>query len=337
LFDKWSSHSQIFYVLFEIVCEVGSYTTTNDSASCTLCSITHSTNSATGLTSCTGCIAGYFNLNNNKCDGNNHTPSYLTNHRYVQIIGCNGGAYCPDGTSSSITCGAHAWSNGGAASLNDCYCLTGSSGNPSTGGCTLCGSGSYSAVNGSVSCITCVNGAATFESSGATRCDACNAGYYGINSVAPYSCNPCASGSYCGGGTSSPIRCGAHSWSLAGSSSMSSCYCLSGYNGTNGDCSGNNVCPPMIISFHCLTSNKIVCPIGSYTATNGSLSCVLCSTNNATTSTNGLTTCDQCLPGYHNLINNACTGIVSSLPCIIYLHFYKILNRLFVNHSRMNE
>jgi hypothetical protein len=162
----------------------------NGSASCTLCSTTHSTNGATGLTSCTGCSSGYFGLNNNNCNGKKRNrPSFVfpfslpQNLRLMMVIACNGGSYCSGGTTSPVSCGTNAWSLAGSSSLSNCFCLLGSSGNPSSGGCTLCGSGSYSAVNGSASCTSCTNGATTIASSGSTRCDACNAG-----NITPFLC-----------------------------------------------------------------------------------------------------------------------------------------------------
>jgi hypothetical protein len=55
--------------------------------------------------------------------------------------------------------------------------------------------------------------------------------------VGPSNTCVCGAGSWCDITSGVVTSCGTGAWSAVGSTSIDDCYCLSGYSGSNGDCS----------------------------------------------------------------------------------------------------
>ena len=138
------------------------------------------------------------------------------------------------GNEPCTLCFPHAISPAGSNTSSACQCVQGFTG-PNGGACAQCMPGQYKTVIGSSQCLQCVaNSISPAGSTNATEC-VCNAGFVG-QLGGP--CSACPRDTYALKNTVSAtgvcMPCPAYSESEPQSSSLTSCKCLPGYEGTAG-------------------------------------------------------------------------------------------------------
>jgi hypothetical protein len=138
------------------------------------------------------------------------------------------------GNEPCTLCFPHAISPAGSNTSSACQCVQGFTG-PNGGACAQCMPGQYKTVIGSSQCLQCVaNSISPAGSTNATEC-VCNAGFVG-QLGGP--CSACPRDTYALKNTVSAtgvcMPCPAYSKSEPQSSSLTSCKCLPGYEGTAG-------------------------------------------------------------------------------------------------------
>ena len=292
-------------------CPAGMYSSSvgaTSSSTCQTCSAgTYSTGAAS---SCTTCPTG------TKSSAGASSCSCPTG-TYVLIGSATGCATCPFGTYSStdgsLSCtsciGGAITLNTGSTSINDCICPSGQLKNNS-GICigTICQAGYYGQLNSSL-CTPCSNG--TYNS---------YTGKYGIES-----CLTCVSGMTSRPGASSCFSCLPGMYSTDTTISYSSCTRCSSLGQTSELRSSSNnyictYCPPGTYAYTFTVTDWLIwrywdnAPADIKTIQTGITECIGCS-EGTYSSTQGSLTCTQCPAGTYSLEYMATSNTVCT-PCL---------------------
>ena len=158
---------------------------------------------STVITQCT-CIPGY---QGNASAGSACTP-------------CLQDTFCASGKLG--LCPANSYAPALSDSILDCTCYPGFSGNGSVA-CTRCPANAF--CTGGSAFDACTPNAVSLVQSTVNASCYCDRGFYGVNNNP---CVLCEQGSWCWTGIKN--QCPANSASIAGSSRVSDCVCIDGYN-----------------------------------------------------------------------------------------------------------
>ena len=280
--------------------------------------------STASMRNCRPCPPGYYGYNDDIPDGlgatscrqcvpGKYSPSSVNESRTGAPLCtlCAGGKFAGGyATSACSDCAAATFSPPGSTVCYQCTPGTFSLGAQEL--CTPCGPGTYNPYNMSSQCFTCSAG--TFSGPGASVCTNCSAGSFSL--ARSSNCTLCRPGrAQPEDGQTSCVLCVPGKFATGGASSCTDCrpgnFSWGPYplNTTSPEGRGASVCS--------------ICPVGSFSALNGTANCSLCAAGSFGpemmmsacrlcvggyfTPVPGLSICDFCTPGFFSQSNfSAC-------------------------------
>lgn len=224
-------------------CPAGSYSSAQNSGSCTQCQAGKYAPDA-GATTCLPCSVG----------------TYVSSAGAAVCLACGEGKYSVvSGVSSCTTCPVGTYLA-----------------NATTGNCSWCPGGTYSTVDGVTACKTCAAGSFSLSSVNTTACTLCQAGYY-ASAAKSTNCSACTTGKYANA-TGMSMCADCPSGTYAGTSNASACSaCPAGTYMPSSGASACIACPAGTRSNRTSGSTMCnTCADGTYANSTGWSSCLAC-------------------------------------------------------------